>query len=99
MENKKWTKQEILTLIETKDIAVHRAILAIFNKQTESERNSNETNQENGIGFNGVDAPFLSSLAKQIIARGYISNKQIEIARKSIKKYAGQLTRIANGEL
>lgn len=100
-----WTKEEIRENLNTKDVWVLKGILAIFDKQTQDEQNSEDTKHHNGIGFNGVDARIMSSFAKQI--QGFkpgkfhspLSKKQMEIARKKIMKYAGQLTKIANKEI
>lgn len=94
-----WTKDEILHLLETNDKMVIRSIVKIFEKQTEDEQQTDSTNHHNGVGYNGVDAEFMSSLAKQVLAGKKLTEKQMVHARKKIKKYAKQLTRIANNEL
>ena len=94
-----WTKKEIQEMIEKNDLAVQRGLVALLAKQTEAEQDAEQTSESNGIGFNGVDAPFLTSLAKQFSSKGFLSEKQVAMARKAIRKYSGQLTRIANGEL
>jgi hypothetical protein len=91
-----WSKEDIKNLLLSNDKAVMRGIVAIYNFQTECEQDSDETQDANGVGFNGVDAPFLSSLAKQILSKGHLSSKQMECGRKRIIKYAGQLLTIAN---
>ena len=100
MEEKKvWKKEEIRELLETNDRAVVRGIVVIYSLQTEDERKTAETMEHNGVGFSGLDAQFLSSLAKQILERGWLTEKQMVYARKKILKYAGQLTKVANGKL
>lgn len=74
---------------------LYKAVVAIYNGQTQDEKVAKTTSHDNGIGFNGVDAEILSSFAEQIKARGFLTPKQIEIARKKMRKYAGQLARIA----
>ena len=74
---------------------LYKAIVAIYNGQTQDEKVTQATSHDNGIGFNGCDAFILSSFAEQINVRGFLTPKQIEIARKKMKKYAGQLARIA----
>ena len=94
---KKWTKDEIRKNLETDDRWLYRGILAIYAKQTEDEQASNSTEHSNGMGFNGMDADFMSSVAQQVQHLGWLSPKQREIARKKMLKYSGQLARIANG--
>ena len=78
------------------DEAVKRGLLAIYARQTADEQAAESTSHLNGIGFNGVDAPILSSFAKQLRARNWLSEKQLTLARRKMTKYAGQLARIAN---
>lgn len=105
MSDKVWTVEEIKDNLKTKDVWVTKGVVAIFDRQTADEQASEETKHHNGIGFNGVDGRIMSSFAKQInnFRPGKfntpLSKKQMEIARKKIMKYAGQLTKIANGEL
>lgn len=94
-----YTKEQILDMIDTRDAAVVRGVLAIYKYQTEDEKRDEFTKHNNGVGFNGPDSPFLSSLAQQYQRKGYWSEKQLYCARKRIRKYAGQLVKIANKEL
>lgn len=85
--------------LEINDKWVLRAVLAIYANQTHAEQNTESTQVDNGIGFNGLDAQILSSFAKQIIDfengksryMSPLSPKQMGIARRKITKYAGQL--------
>ena len=102
-----WTKEDIQEGLKTNDHWVVRGVLAIYDYQTEDEKNIEDTKHNNGVGFNGVDGHILSSFAVQIKKwensgkkyRTPLSPKQMKLARKKIMKYAGQLTRIANGEM
>lgn len=100
-----WTEQMIKECIDKSDENVCKAVVTIYRRQTRDERNSYSTHETNGVGFNKFDAEILTSFAKQIIfnkdvgRRYLLSRKQIEIARKRIKKYAKQLAKIANGEI
>ena len=96
--NKTWTAEEIKAKLLTNDKWLFSAILAIFNKQTEFEQKVEETNCDNGVGFTGCDAKRLSYYAKWIKNRGGLTGRHLEIARKRMVKYAGQLARIANGK-
>ena len=94
-----WTKEDIRELLLTDDKAVARGVVAIFNLQTEDEQNVGETSVKNGVGFNGVDANFMSSIAQFYMRRNFLSAKQVEFARKKLLKYSNQLTMIANAKL
>jgi len=91
-----WTKELVRERLERNDKWVQAAVVSIFNGQTESEKAVGATHEDNGIGFNGVDAEFLSSLATQIIKRGFLTVGQLPYARKKILKYSKQLADIAN---
>ena len=86
-------------MLETSDKAVERGIVRIYTLQTEQEQMAQETFEFNGIGFNALDAEFLTSLAEQIQKRGYLTPRQMEFGRKRVLKYAGQLCRISNHQL
>jgi len=93
------TKETIKELLIRNDQAVARGIMAFFALQTADEQQAESTNKNNGVGFNGSDAPILSSFAKQLQNGRTMSDRQMELARKKIIKYAGQLTKIANKTL
>lgn len=97
--DKKWTKDEIKEMLERNPKAVTRGLLAIYKNQTMDEQLSQSTHYHNGIGFTGADAEILSSFAEQLKRGRNLSYKQFEMAKKKMVKYAGQLARIANGEL
>lgn len=115
MAKQKWTKQAIkgklsLTTPEG-DAWLVRGMLAILQWQTPDEQAHGQTVEDNGVGFNGVDAEILTSFCDQ--ASRYLvehpndrdrytrclSPKQRELARKKMLKYAGQLARISNAEV
>lgn len=97
--SKKWTKEEIAAKLADDDAWLIRGLLAIYSKQTDEEKNSDITKVDNGIGFNAFDATILSDMAKQYNRTKFLSKRQLVIVRKCMKKYAGQLTKIANGEV
>jgi len=86
-----WNKERIQELIVTNDAAVKKALLVIFNNQTADERSAEATHDRNNIGFTGVDAKIMTSFAKQLIGRGFLSSKQLAIARRKLPKYWRQL--------
>ena len=106
MVNKIFTKQDIKIWLQKSDEQLIKALIRLYEYQTESEKLSDTTVVKNGVGFNGTDALILSSMARfaiERIARGTksaqaLSEKQIAIVRKKLPKYSGQLARIANGQ-
>jgi len=96
---KVWCKEEIVELIDNNDKMVMRSVFQLWQRQTVTEQAVKETSAKNGIGFNGVDAPFLSSCAEFYQRTGFLTQRQIASCRRKIRKYSGQLVKIANGEI
>jgi hypothetical protein len=99
-----WTKDAILSKLESDNMMVERSLLVMYQRQTADEQQTQGTSHENGVGFNGTDAPFLSKMAewvkggaKRNIPEGKrLSEKQRVIVRKKLKKYSRQLIEAAN---
>jgi hypothetical protein len=96
------TRESLSNLLLTNDRAVERALVALFERQTEGEQVTNATRVSNGVGFSMLDADIFSSFAKQVQTRGFLSPKQLEVCRKlnkagtpRIGKYWAQLADIA----
>ena len=53
-----------------------KALLTIYRNQTYEEQTVQETIEDNGIGFNGTDAEFCSSLAENYLRFHRLSDKQ-----------------------
>lgn len=68
-----------------------RALVKIYERQTASEKSTQGTIEQNGIGFSGIDGNFFSSLAEQYNRKGTLSEKQMVIVMKRMKKYARQI--------
>ena len=92
-----WRKEEIQQGIETNDEWLRKGIVAIYNRQTHAEQTTLETKSLNGMGFNGVDARFLSAMAQNIQKGWTLTPKQASTSRRMMRKYCGQLVKIANG--
>ena len=95
---KVWTKQEIADKIQFSNVWLTKGLLAIYAHQTTDEKSCESTHWANGVGFNGADAEILSSFSKQLLERGFLTPKQVALARKKMMKYVGQLVRIANNK-
>lgn len=68
-----------------------KGLVRIYKNQTEDEKKSETTRHENGIGFTSADGHLMTSFAKQFIARGTLSPKQMYLVHKNMPKYARQL--------
>lgn len=77
--------------MKTSDAAVARAVHRIYLNQTATEKATEDTHVNNGVGFTGADARFLTVLAKFYERRGYLTRKQTDYARPKVMKYWRQL--------
>jgi hypothetical protein len=75
-----------------------KALVAIFNCQTDEEQHQATTTDWNEIGFSGADAEILTSFANQHLKGWTLSQKQMALLHKKIGKYAGQLWWLALGK-
>jgi len=95
---KEWTVEDMKILLRHSDVALEKSILQIFARQTADEQSSETTRHHNKVGFNGVDATFLSSLAKQLQNGKHLSDRQKHYARNKMTKYSKQLVSCMTGE-
>lgn len=88
-------KKEVLEAIKksimTNDRAVVHALEIIFSRQTYEEVRKEEALLHNNVGFSGRDAEILTSFALQWRSRGFLSPKQMAIARNKMSHYTAQL--------
>lgn len=95
-----WFKQKL----KTSAGYAMRACEVIYEYQTAQEKEVENTVEDNGVGFGGVDGGILSSFAVQIAKNkaakaagifpahyGLLSPKQTAVLHKLMPKYAGQL--------
>ncbi len=97
------TKESIITLLETNDLAVARAVIALTKRQTKEEQEAMETKDHNGVGFKACHANIGTSMGFGAMKYGRLTPKQIAYWRYRNAKgqmriacYAGQLLAIAN---
>ena len=98
IENPKriWTTDDIKRLLQTNDTMLYRSLKILYSYQTADEKSAKDTITENGVGFNSVDAQFLSSCAEFLIKNGFLTIKQKSAVRTKMIKYTKQLTKLAN---
>jgi len=92
------TKEHIIHLLREDKRAVARALVVLHNRQTSDEKVQEGTRHRNGRGFRPCHARMGSSMAKQFLQKGFLSDKQINYWRvpdatgsMRIGIYAGQL--------
>ncbi len=90
-----WTPAAIAALLDRNDLAVERAVLAIYRRQTSDERESASTRHDNGVGFSAVHAGLGSYYARWILSGRRLDGRHLEKARRMMHRYVGQLAEIA----
>lgn len=76
----------------TMQSTVKTALVLLLSLQEEDEQRDNKSVHENGVGFNKVDADFLSRMAKQVNAGIDLTNDEMQACRWALMKYWRQLT-------
>lgn len=90
-----WNETLIRSRLDVDDKWVCHALKVLYQRQTADEREQGIAKHANGMGFNAMDASFMSSLASQYIEKGWLSRKQIAAARRAdIGKYWKQLLEV-----
>jgi hypothetical protein len=80
------TGTDIVKLLETNDRAVARALVVLYERQTEDEKASEDTRHHNNRGFRPCHARMGTSMAKFYLRNGYLSPKQVAYWRKQGKE-------------
>lgn len=93
-----WNSLLLQNLIKENDSAVIRGLLKIYEYQTMEEKNSLATIHNNGVGFSGVHGNIMSSFAEFYKKSGFLTPKQIAVARKIMLHYVNQLLTIMEGK-
>lgn len=102
-----WTKDTIQNLLATNDLAVERAVVAIYDRQTADEKRDSDTKHDNFRGFRANHAPTLSYFARIILKgwkeangkkRVHLNPVKLAKARTFIMQYHRQLAEIANSK-
>jgi len=97
---KKITKKLIKEYLKMKlgnDVAWQKkALIKIYEFQTDDEQYRETTFHNNNIGFTGSDAEILTSITKQYLTKNFISPKQQSIVAKKMLKYWKQILTISD---
>lgn len=86
-----WDEARVAAKIEVSRVSLEAAILAVYARQTADERVVKHTKHVNGVGFNGPDSTFLSSLAEWLRQGRTLTERQARHARKRMIKYRRQV--------
>lgn len=82
-------------LVATNDKALKRAIVLIYNNQTEEEKSKEESFEDNLSGFSKIDAKEMGEIARKILKGRELTDGEIFKSRNKMKKYWRQLMLIS----
>lgn len=94
-----WTEKEICELLDESELAVGRALVALYRMQTLEEMVNGTAIEHNGAGFSAFDADAGGDMARKVLAGARLSGSELARARKMAKKYRRQLAAVANSKL
>jgi len=84
-------KNHIQSQLATNPAWAVKALVKLYTYQTASEQSAGHTEEDNGVGFSGVDSTILSSFAVQINKGRTLSAKQMAIVYKRMPRYWKQV--------
>lgn len=73
---------------------VLNSLLLLYQFQTQDEKINDSTFHRNGVGFNSIDAPVLTSISKQLLKRGTITQSQYDLICALLPKYTNQIEQL-----
>lgn len=93
--NQKQWEIYLKDLLQRNNKALIKALLLIYDRQTEEEKHISESIQDNSIGFNKYDTYILTYYAKSILEGGLLSPEDVYVIRAKMPKYWKQLMNIS----
>lgn len=82
--------------LSTSAVWAKKALISIYCLQTDDEVATQSTHSINGVGFTGADAEILTSFAQQLMKRGDLSEKQMNIVFRKMPKYWKQIVGLSD---
>lgn len=95
-QKKVWTREELIELINTNNLAVERAILRIHAGQTAQEKQDENTYDHNDIGFSSAHAKVGTYMAKWLQQGKHLTGDWLPKGRKIALRHVRQLLKVAN---
>lgn len=69
-------------------------LMVVHNAQTRDEQSARETIHKNRVGFNLMDAEFMSNMAEKVWNCENFTQKEIHHIRRNMLKYSAQIAQI-----
>lgn len=93
--NQQQWKDYIINLLKTDNKALARAVIHIYENQTEEEKLRGRSIDHNHVGFSQVDGEFLTQIALKLKNHQPVTLKEVAITRNKMIKYWKQLMTIS----
>lgn len=93
-----WTRDEIDEILKANPRAVERAMVRLFELQTEVERETSATRIHNNVGFSSYAARRGSYYARWVTSGKQLTGKHFESALKIALRHSRQLVDLANSK-
>lgn len=91
-----WTREQIDGLLDKSRLAVERAIVVLFERQTSDEQAHGATKHSNNRGFSQAYAHYGTYCARWVLSGKSLSGKHLDKCRHIAKKHSKQLVEEAN---
>lgn len=90
-KNRLKIREFIKRKLATDDRWAKKALLCLFNRQTEGERIDRTTYKDNQVGFTAFDADILTGMAKHLLKKSFLTEGQLNLVKKKVPKYWNQI--------
>lgn len=97
--NQEQWKIYLKNLVKTNDKALFRAIILIYNNQTEEEKCRRESIEDNKRGFDKIDAFEMAAIANKIKNGQQLTKGELYKSRNKMTKYWKQLMIISKAKM
>jgi hypothetical protein len=91
MKHPIYTEEFIKSKLSTDPRWIERGLVVLFNRQTEDEKNTQQTKWDNGMGFNGSDSGYLSYCSKWVLSGKNLNEKHLKKCGSKLPKYWRQI--------
>ena len=86
-----YTKETIQQNLQSNPMWIERALVVLFNRQTNDEQKTQDTREWNGMGFNKPDSRYLSYCSKWVIGGRHLNEKHLLKCGSKLPKYWKQI--------
>ena len=86
-----YTKEYIQAKLSTDIRWIEKAVLVLFERQTDDEQTNKVTRWENGRGFNSSDSRYLTYVSNYLLGGRHLSGRHLEKVASKMPKYWRQI--------